>query len=256
VVSTGRRGSSIKEKQEINVSDSTPAPNQQDLPALGEAIRRHIEAAQRAGVTALHHTLAAGDALIEAQSRVSTNWKDWLRANCFLSVRTALLYQQLARHRAEIEAEMSRVSDLTLRAARRFITKPKATATVEKPKKDGNKPPALNPASFMDASPFARTRFFDDIGLPAIRKALSPKLNAELDRRVNGQPGAGRSALEAAITQALRKALSLQLGPGAKIAGPETANILNGILRRLERAGVGLCDIDITIRAAKLKRAA
>jgi hypothetical protein len=234
------------------VTDSTPP--KQDLATLAETIRKHLKAAQVAGVTALHHQLDAGDALIEAQRHISTNWKDWLRANCFLSVRTALLYQQLARHRPKIEAEMSRVSDLSLRAARRLIAKPKPA--VEKAKQNGEKSPALNPASFMGASPGVRTRFLDGVGLPAILKALSPKLSAELDRRVNGQPGAGRSDLEKAVTQGFRKSLSLQLGPGAKIAGPETANILNGILRRIERAGVGLCDLDITIRAAKLKRAA
>jgi hypothetical protein len=55
-----------------------------------------------------------------------TNWKKWLRDNCFLSVSTAQLYQQLARHRDEIEAEVERTGvELGVRAARRLISKSK-----------------------------------------------------------------------------------------------------------------------------------
>jgi hypothetical protein len=82
----------------------------------------------------LHQDLAVGDALIEAQARVSSNWKQWLRENCFLSVRTALLYQRLARHRAEIEAEIERAGELSLRAAVRLIAEPSTrNATPPKP---------------------------------------------------------------------------------------------------------------------------
>ena len=43
------------------------------------------------------------------------------------------LYMQLARHREKIEVEIERVGELSLRAARRFIAKPRAT-TLSKPK--------------------------------------------------------------------------------------------------------------------------
>jgi Zincin-like metallopeptidase len=95
------------------------------LEQLAYQIRTSLELARRDRCNALHHDLDVGDALMGAQNRVSTGWKKWLRDNCFLSVRTALLYQQLARHREEIEAEIERVGELSLRAACRLIAKPK-----------------------------------------------------------------------------------------------------------------------------------
>jgi hypothetical protein len=94
------------------------------LDQLARQIREHREAARRVGLTVLGHLLDAGDALNEAQKRVSTNWKHWLRENCFLSVSTAQLYQQLARKRAEIEEKLRDDPDLSLRAARRLIGRP------------------------------------------------------------------------------------------------------------------------------------
>jgi len=79
------------------------------LEDLARQVRAGLELARRERCNALHHDLDVGDALLEAQARVSTGWKRWLRENCFLSVRTALLYQRLARHRDEIEAEIERV---------------------------------------------------------------------------------------------------------------------------------------------------
>src|SRR5262245_53985269 len=108
--------------------NNTPAAEQQDnttsLAALALCIRAQHRFCQVASVTALRHALNAGDALIRAQTLVSSGWKRWLRNNCFLGARTAQLYQQLARHRDEIEAEISRAPDLSLRAARRLIGKP------------------------------------------------------------------------------------------------------------------------------------
>lgn len=104
------------------------------LDELARQVRESRQAAQQAGVTVLHHILDAGDALNKAQTRVTLGWKRWLQDNCSiplaggelqpLSVRTALLYQQLAHHRGKIEAEIARVGELSLRGARRLISKP------------------------------------------------------------------------------------------------------------------------------------
>jgi hypothetical protein len=94
------------------------------LDDLARRIRESRQAAQQAGAAVLHHSLDAGDALNAAQARVSTGWKRWLKNNCFLSVRTALVYQQLARHRDEIEAAIGQAGELSMRAALRLITKP------------------------------------------------------------------------------------------------------------------------------------
>jgi len=108
-----------------NIIQSTA--HQVDLPALADRIRAEhqaVQAAMRNGVT---HALAAGDGLVQAQSQVpSGQWARWLKENCFFSVRTAQLYMQLAGNRGDIEAEISRAPDLSLRAARRLISKPKS----------------------------------------------------------------------------------------------------------------------------------
>jgi hypothetical protein len=102
------------------------------LDELAHRIRESRRAAQEAGAALLHHSLDAGDALNEAQKRVSTGWKNWLRQNCFLSVRSALVYQQLAKHRAEIEALIAQVGELSLRGALRLISAPRPKAAEAK----------------------------------------------------------------------------------------------------------------------------
>jgi hypothetical protein len=99
-------------------------PTRQELDDLARRIRAALQASRPERCNALHHDLDIGDMLTEVQAQVTTGWKRWLRENCFLSERTALLYQQLARHRTEIEAEIERVGELSLRAARRLIAKP------------------------------------------------------------------------------------------------------------------------------------
>jgi hypothetical protein len=110
----------------MSKSNSTPQTAQQDLNEIARRVRDAIAAAKAAHVTALHSALDAGNALIEAQAQVPRGqWRRWLKDNCLLSERTALLYVQLAHHRQDIETEISRVPELSLRAARRLIAKPK-----------------------------------------------------------------------------------------------------------------------------------
>jgi hypothetical protein len=107
------------------VTDSTTSDEINVLDQLARQVREAIEAAQKAGATVLRHAMDAGDALNQAQARVSTNWKQWLRRNCFLRVRTAQLYQQLARHRDEIEAVIAQAGELSLRGALRLVSEPR-----------------------------------------------------------------------------------------------------------------------------------
>jgi hypothetical protein len=111
-----------------NVLANNIQPNiQQDLDDLARRVRDAIEAANSAFRNALRKALDAGAALLEAQAQVpASEWQRWLKDNCFLSMRTAELYMQLARNRETIEAELSRVPGLSLRAARRLISTPKS----------------------------------------------------------------------------------------------------------------------------------
>jgi hypothetical protein len=119
------------------------------LDRLARRIREEQQAVQAAGATVLRHALEAGDALIEAQSRVTTNWKKWLRDNCFLCVRTAQLYQQLARHREDIEAAIAQAGDLSLRAACRLISKPKAEQEAGQEAEEHEDQDSENPAPML-----------------------------------------------------------------------------------------------------------
>ena len=160
------------------MSDYSPA--RQELAEFAQRIRSALQASRADRCNALHHDLEVGEALIEAQDHVTTGWKSWLGENCPLSVRTGMLYMQLARHRAEIEAEIERVGELSLRAAVRLVTKKKL------PEPESTEPP--KPAAVVIAiskatdaglsgervplSGAARGRFGGDISVPALGRDL------------------------------------------------------------------------------------
>jgi hypothetical protein len=89
--------------------------------------RNALRASEELDRKALPIALDVGDALIEAQARiVEGSFKGWVHANCRkMSLRTVELYQQLARNRDVIEAEIARTGEmLSVRAARRLLSKP------------------------------------------------------------------------------------------------------------------------------------
>jgi Protein of unknown function (DUF3102) len=186
-------------------NNTAPASPQAGLAAIARRIRDEHQASARAFANALSHALNAGDGLIEAQNLVPANrWGQWLRNYCSMGSSTARLFMQLARERQTIEAEISRVPDLSLRAARRLIATPKP-----KPRPAGTQ---QGPRQAAAGGKLART-----------------------------------------VTGALRQALSLQKdAPTGEIA-PGVANALNGILSRLQSAGLTLHDINIGIRAPGAK---
>ena len=109
------------------------AKQQEDLDDLADRIRQAHDDIRRVSANALALALAAGDLLIEAKIHVPPKkWSFWLRKNCFMGRSTARLYVQLAQHRTEIEDEISRFPDLSLRAARRLITAKNPKPSAEK----------------------------------------------------------------------------------------------------------------------------
>lgn len=232
------------------------------LEALAKRVRTLIQASRVDRCNALHHDLDAGDALNTAQGQVSSSWKKWLRANCFLSVRTAMLYQQLARHREEIEAEIDQVGELSLRAAIRLIAKPKVDA-VPKPKR------VLSPASWLAASPEERTQFLSAIGLPAVFAAMPPPWAKVIEARVLGLRGkASGGDADPRISKIARTALShitiadspqtsKPAAQGQEHAALTALRALNSALRAIGR---DFHDVEIVLAAAdrspKRKRAA
>jgi hypothetical protein len=92
-----------------------------NLAELAATINAELRSESKSGAALLHHAMNAGDALNLAQAnqhKTNLTWKRWLRENCLISVRTAFVRQQLARHRQEIEAEVQRAGDyFSIRAA-------------------------------------------------------------------------------------------------------------------------------------------
>ena len=154
------------------------------LEDLAHQVRAGLELARRERCNALHHDLDVGDALLAAQARVSTGWKRWLRENCFLSVRTALLYQRLARHRTAVEAEIERVGELSLRAAVRLLAQPRPESETAKPEKPD--PVARVVANLRALSDAQLTAVWTAYGLAPFLRTISAGLRSELERRIAG----------------------------------------------------------------------
>jgi hypothetical protein len=189
------------------------------LDALAAKIRNALRDVQTATRNALRAALEAGDALIAAEERVSEGrWLAWLKDNCFLSKRTAQLYMQLARHRDEIETEIALAPELSLRAARKLISKSNNDSSVSGDDDDGNEPPDPEPteleravAWWQSASPDERKEFFKIIGLPAVRAALPPAWLPELENFVLGNVAMRASPKEQAALRNLRMRRSSML---------------------------------------------
>jgi hypothetical protein len=244
-------------------TDTIPPTNTQDLAELARQIRQAHAAVRQASLTALDRALAAGDALITAQAKVSSkNWKTWLRENCFLGISTACLYQQLARHRTEIEAELERVPHLSLRAARLLIAKPKGEAEeVETEKKTAKSSPTLLD-HWKRASDAERTGFLDNIGVDGIRRTAS----LDLLRKLREQTRVERveetnSNPNASITALVGKALSHIVAADAPQTSKPVAdgNInealasLRAVLKKLGAIQRTFHDISVGISAGKAR---
>lgn len=108
--------------------------NPHDLPAqagsnslsdLAARIRAEHEAAEASYKKGIEHALAAGELLTEAKGKVAHGqWLPWLDANCGLSERPAQRYMRLFNERVTLEANTTRVSDLSIRGGLNLLAKP------------------------------------------------------------------------------------------------------------------------------------
>jgi hypothetical protein len=173
-----------------------------DLDELARVVRDEIEQAQISWRNGLRHALAAGDALIVIQPKVAErglNWKKWLREHCFVSDRTAQLYQQLARHRNEIEAQFQQGEELSLRAARKLISGPSTTEDegedddqVDGQEKEGETENPPEPESLIEhwrRCPEQLTSLLDEIGVAGVLKAMSAEFGRQLRDRLPAPKG-------------------------------------------------------------------
>jgi hypothetical protein len=184
---------------------ANPIQEQGDVEQLAAVVRDEIQQARTAWRNALRHAMAAGDALNAVQLKVAErgiNWKKWLRENCFVSDRTGQLYQQLANHRDQIEAELQNRGELSLRSARQLISKAKAQDEDDDragaPENEGeteNPPESVKPETLIDhwrRSPAELTDLLDQVGVDGILGAMSAEfrrqLRARLPKRKSNKP--------------------------------------------------------------------
>jgi hypothetical protein len=147
------------------------------IDALAAAVREEFQKAQAALANGVSHSMNAGDALIAARHKVGRGWQKWVQEACGLALSTAKLCVQLAQHRAEIEAAIRDGAELSLRGARRLITK--SFGKSKKPK-----PVETLEAHWKRATTKDRTAFLDSIGVAAVLESMSADFGRDLRSRV------------------------------------------------------------------------
>jgi hypothetical protein len=216
----------MSEKMETNTTVIKASDVETTLDELAGIIRAEIQNCRTALANALAAAMDAGDALLEVQPMVRAagrTWHRWLEHNCFIAVSTAKLYMQLASHRAEIEAAIRSDPELSLRAARRLISRPKRTIN------DADS--AAEEESLFDhwlrLTPEVLAAELDRIGVDRVLGVMSPAFGRELRDRVptkttsaDGKGKAPGKTTETTHTQLDRGALARGTGlaglPGNK----------------------------------------
>jgi N6-adenosine-specific RNA methylase IME4 len=103
------------------------------LTDLAARIRAEHEATAVAMQRGVEHAINAGRLLIEAKQIVHRgDWLPWLRDHCQVSERMAQRYMLLARHASELEANTTRVSDMTVRGALKLLAPDKQARRAER----------------------------------------------------------------------------------------------------------------------------
>src|SRR5262249_26020068 len=220
---------------------------------------------------ALLAVLDAGDALIEAHGRVSIGWRRWVEANCAMSLRTANLYIQLACRRDEIEARLEDDPTLSLRAARRLISKPhdrqqgliedereESAETSPEPSESVN----LALAALDKVAPAEVTAVLNAKGLPWFLGVMPADWQPQLEQRILGLRIRAGHLGDPKLTRIVRTAMShLAAASAPGISRPvqqsQEEAVLNA-LRALLRLDVDIHTLAVgvqTPRARKQRRA-
>jgi DUF3102 family protein len=199
-----------------------------DLDALAKEVSKHLQASGAAAENFLEHAIAAGDALVRAKAQVKHgDWLKWLKS-CDLSADTAERYMKLARHRDELNS--ARVRNLSLSAALKLVTKPQPANSKPTKKTTATSLDAL--AWWSSASPEARSRFIDGVGLKPLIAAIPPSWRQEAEQ--------GVGPVSPRVTTLLHLALSTN-------TDGEAAAALDSIKRVLAAGRYDLHDLEIRL---------
>jgi hypothetical protein len=224
-------------------------PTIQNAPSLTELareVREACQAARQSSLTALDHIFRAGEALNKAQKQVTGNWKRWLRESCSFGVSTALLYQRIARHRAEIEVKAKEDPNFSLRVARQLLTKEPKGATEKQ--KAPPRPKSTLQAAWNAAAPSERSAVLARMPLHDLLQSLPPSFRARFYASGEETPD-GEPFLKA--SEVLRRALSLLKTPSEPNTNEALTalRLLNGLL-----ANAGIDEVTIVQQHAKERR--
>jgi hypothetical protein len=148
-----------------------------DIDALAATVRGEFQKAQAALANGVSHSMNAGDALIAGRRKIGRGWQKWVEEACGIALSTAKLCVQLAQHRAEIEANIRDGAELSLRGARRLISKSSG-----KSKTPG--PTETLEAHWKRSRAEARIAFLDAIGIDAVLKHMTEAFARDLCSRV------------------------------------------------------------------------
>jgi Protein of unknown function (DUF3102) len=164
--------------------DTLPALNSQaphvditsvDLDTLAAEVRTAHAAVDHAARNVVEHAIAAGIALLKAKAAVPHGgWLTWLKSKCDLSERHAERYMLLARNRSALEANPTRVSDLSLRGVLQLIGPPKSkTSAPTKPTEKTKPPTSFDALKWWDEATLEQRRhFIDGVGLDPLIAAI------------------------------------------------------------------------------------
>ena len=170
-------------------------------------IRKGLQDMRRVWSNALDIALAVGQRLNIAKDLVGDGkWSKWLRNDCEISRSSALLYMRLANHQGDIDAARVQLPNLSLRAARRLLTKsiePDAAETEAKEsgEVDGEEADGAAadhtadlPAAWEAASVAERRKVLAAITIPALLDLLSKEQITELKQRTLGNDRAQKKS--------------------------------------------------------------
>jgi hypothetical protein len=191
------------EKAMIDIVTFSTTVNPDDtLEEHAAAIRDGMHAFWLTMSNALDIALAIGERLNIAKEQVGNGkWGKWLCDDCEITSRsTALLYMRIANHKSEIDAARVLLPDLSLRAARRLLTKKseQSEAAAEEPDEAAGEeaeaaPPdraaellALWKATAITDQKNVLAAIFDTITLATAVNAMPKAWHAALESRARG----------------------------------------------------------------------